>query len=175
MSEDKSKAIIGDFGLALFVNREVGGVLGSWQWLAPEAIDSEASGYNEKVDIFSLGIIYWELASLEVPYDEFKSNPNYYNPQLELYKLQDIKRDIIKNNLRPTIPPDCPEFFSDLITRCLSADPELRPLPYEIIKILESNANIPPCTDIETNTFQLYVLFWDFFLFKDLLTLRNDF
>ena len=41
-------------------------MIGSHQWMAPEVITGEQ--YSEKADIFSYGIILWEIAAREKPY-----------------------------------------------------------------------------------------------------------
>ena len=40
--------------------------LGTYQWMAPEVIGGQT--YTEKADVFSYGIILWEIASREPPY-----------------------------------------------------------------------------------------------------------
>jgi serine/threonine protein kinase len=42
------------------------GKIGTYQWMAPEVISGQS--YTEKADIFSFGIILWEIASREPPY-----------------------------------------------------------------------------------------------------------
>lgn len=125
--------------MALHVSNKVAGVLKTWQWLAPEVISvsSESSGYDEKSDIFSLGVILWELISLKIPYDEYQSNPKYFHKDLQEWKLQDIKTAIVEENLRPTIPANCPPFYADIITRCWKLDPEERISAFEITTLLE--------------------------------------
>lgn len=139
------RALIGDFGMALFVNREVGGVLGSWQWLAPEAIDSTVgTGYDERSDIFSLGMIFFELVALQVPYDEYLSNSSYCIAETKEWKLQAIKQAIISQELRPTIPESCPEHLAEIIRRCWLTDSSQRPSAQEIVQILQSQQGVSP-------------------------------
>lgn len=40
---------------------------GTPEWMAPELIRNEP--YNEKCDIFSMGVIMWELCTLKRPWD----------------------------------------------------------------------------------------------------------
>lgn len=42
------------------------GKIGTYQWMAPEVIASQK--YSEKADVFSYGIILWEIASREPPF-----------------------------------------------------------------------------------------------------------
>lgn len=50
------------------------GNLGTYQWMAPEVITSNA--YTEKADVFSFGIILWEIAAREPPYRSRILYPN---------------------------------------------------------------------------------------------------
>ena len=43
------------------------GQCGAYQWMAPEVI--EGRSYTEKADVFSYGIILWELLTRRIPYD----------------------------------------------------------------------------------------------------------
>lgn len=42
------------------------GKVGTFQWMAPEVIQTK--NYTEKADVFSYGIILWEIAAEEPPY-----------------------------------------------------------------------------------------------------------
>ena len=144
----EGKALIGDFGLSRLVNTEIAGVLGTWQWCAPECIDSkDSSGYDCRADIYSFGIVLWELASLDYPFEEYASNPLYF--QNKCFKLQELKRAIIDYGLRPTIPSSTPPEFTDLILSCWEGDPEMRPSPLEILRTLTGILNKPYDLEIE--------------------------
>ena len=47
---------------------------GSLRWCAPESMKPKlaATVYGQKVDIYSYGVILWELATREWPYADFK-------------------------------------------------------------------------------------------------------
>lgn len=40
--------------------------IGTYQWMAPEVIVGQK--YTEKADVFSFGVILWELATRKPPY-----------------------------------------------------------------------------------------------------------
>ncbi|KAI3728130.1 hypothetical protein L6452_16760 [Arctium lappa] len=44
---------------------------GTPEWMAPEVLRNEPS--NEKCDVYSFGVILWELATLRVPWTEMNS------------------------------------------------------------------------------------------------------
>ncbi|KAL4441987.1 hypothetical protein ABPG74_003738 [Tetrahymena malaccensis] len=95
--------------------------IGTYQWMAPEVISSNI--YTEKADVFSYGIILWEIASREPPYRNKTGST--------------VSVEVVKNNLRPIIPKNCPPQFADLMQRCWDNNQSLRPSFNEIIKELE--------------------------------------
>uniref|UniRef100_A0A7N0ZWQ7 non-specific serine/threonine protein kinase n=1 Tax=Kalanchoe fedtschenkoi TaxID=63787 RepID=A0A7N0ZWQ7_KALFE len=65
---------VGDFGLSrlknsTFLTAKSG--RGTPQWMAPEVLRNEPS--NEKSDVFSFGVILWELVTESVPWSELNS------------------------------------------------------------------------------------------------------
>jgi serine/threonine protein kinase len=121
-------AKVGDFGLSsrLFVpslkEKSIDRDVANPTWLAPEILKEEE--FTEKSDIYSFGIILWELVTRQHPFSE-------YNYQF-MFELEDI----IKTGGRPTIPADVPEDYAVLIRRCWSPDPTERPSFLEIIRCL---------------------------------------
>ena len=65
-----------------------------------------------QVDMFSFGVVVWEIATQETPRRGF------------LRKTQ--------------VPDECPQVIEDLITSCLSSVPEERPTAKEACKIIQS-------------------------------------
>ncbi|CAF3111437.1 unnamed protein product [Rotaria sp. Silwood2] len=94
---------------------------GTLQWAAPEILRAER--YTLKVDIYSLGIVYWELAATKRPYDDFE--------ELAI-------RPYVLANERLEIPDSTPSKFKMLIDECWSPHPDTRPESSELVKILES-------------------------------------
>jgi len=94
-------------------------------WLAPELMRKEE--YDEKVDVYSFGVILWELVSRA----DFLGHITF---------LSAIE-DAVLNGERPKIPDECfslcPEYAS-LIERCWSGDSSERPSFSEVCKELEA-------------------------------------
>ena len=45
--------------------------VGTLMWMAPEVFDiSGAASYDKRADVYSFGIILWELWTQQVPYEE---------------------------------------------------------------------------------------------------------
>eukprot|EP01133_Synstelium_polycarpum_P005972 gene5972-6917_t len=111
---------VADFGLSRFATAKSASIRktrGTYAYCAPEVFFGD---FTVKGDIFSIGIIMWELvircmkAKYERPFSEYKHIQ---------YDFQ-ILIQTSKHNLRPTIPPNCPELFTTLITQCWDPTPE---------------------------------------------------
>ncbi|XP_053675347.1 mitogen-activated protein kinase kinase kinase 13 [Anopheles nili] len=84
---------------------------GTVAWMAPEVIRNEPC--NEKVDIWSYGVVLWELLTGEVPYRNVDSSQIIFG--------------VGNNSLYLPIPESCPEGFKLLLKQCWSAKPRNRP------------------------------------------------
>ncbi|DAZ99413.1 TPA: hypothetical protein N0F65_004046 [Lagenidium giganteum] len=123
---DTSYAIkISDFGLARVRAhfQTMTGNCGTTQWMAPEVLAAEK--YTEKADVFSFGVVCWETITRACPYDG-------------LCQIQ-AALGVLNNNLRPTIPADCPPLLKKLMTLCWVSTPEKRPTFEAILEMLQSN------------------------------------
>ncbi|XP_058837677.1 mitogen-activated protein kinase kinase kinase 9 isoform X2 [Topomyia yanbarensis] len=84
---------------------------GTVAWMAPEVIRNEPC--NEKVDIWSYGVVLWELLTGEVPYKNVDSSQIIFG--------------VGNNSLYLPIPASCPEGFKLLLKQCWSPKPRNRP------------------------------------------------
>lgn len=84
---------------------------GTVAWMAPEIIRNEPC--SEKVDIWSYGVVLWELLACEVPYKDVDSSAIIWG--------------VGSNSLHLPIPTSCPEGFKLLVKQCWSAKPRNRP------------------------------------------------
>eukprot|EP01133_Synstelium_polycarpum_P008373 gene8373-9840_t len=127
-SIDTVVAKVSDFGLSIRqISKEVKGrKVWNWRWLAPEIIKNLQ--YTEKIDVYSYGMVIWELITRDVPFDEY----------FEELKWNSVIEDRIINGLRPTIPAECPEEFASLIRECWQDDPKKRPSFEEVINKITS-------------------------------------
>ncbi|KAF2317970.1 hypothetical protein GH714_041294 [Hevea brasiliensis] len=116
---------IGDLGLSKIKQRTLvsGGLRGTIPWMAPELLNSD-NMVTEKIDVYSFGIVMWELLAGEEPYANLRS--------------EEIIAGIIKGTLRPEIPSWCDPAWRSLMERCWSSDPESRPAFLDIAKELRT-------------------------------------
>lgn len=137
---------VGDLGLSKVKCQTLisGGVRGTLPWMAPELLNGSSSLVSEKVDVFSFGIVMWELLTGEEPYADL-----HYGA---------IIGGIVSNTLRPPVPESCDPEWRLLMERCWSAEPSERPNFTEIANELRCMAaKIPakgqtPATTTRTNT-----------------------
>ncbi|KAM1032466.1 hypothetical protein ACFX2I_036050 [Malus domestica] len=115
---------VADFGLSKIKRNTLvtGGVRGTLPWMAPELLNGGSSKVSEKVDVFSFGIVLWEILTGEEPY----ANMHYGA----------IIGGIVNNTLRPHVPPFCDSEWKLLMEQCWAADPVVRPSFTEITKRL---------------------------------------
>ncbi|OWZ23593.1 Serine/threonine protein kinase [Phytophthora megakarya] len=129
---DSSYALkISDFGLARVRAhfQTMTGNCGTTQWMAPEVLAAEK--YTEKADVFSYGVVVWETVTRQCPYEG-------------LTQIQ-AALGVLNNNLRPTVPENCPPLFKKLMTLCWVSSPEERPSFEEVLEILNSSTVIASC------------------------------
>uniref|UniRef100_A0A7S2VYH5 Protein kinase domain-containing protein n=1 Tax=Eucampia antarctica TaxID=49252 RepID=A0A7S2VYH5_9STRA len=139
-----------DFGLAkelTALNKlegdvyKLSGNTGSLRYMAPEVATKQP--YNNKVDVYSFGILLWQMLSLETPYEDhtaFKHN-----------KL------VVKNGVRPRLPSSWSSQISNLLKRCWHVEICERPEFSEIVEIMRDYIcskyrNNTPLVDISNKT-----------------------
>lgn len=119
-----------DFGLARVVDNtspnsnevfEMSGETGSLRYMAPEVASGKP--YNHKVDIYSFGMILWELVAYQKPFDGMNRDQFYER--------------VVHGGFRPEITKKFPEDLADVIQRCWSTEAEKRPNFDQIIEELE--------------------------------------
>lgn len=110
---------LGDFGIARILTHtkeKAKTVVGTPYYLSPEII--EGKDYTLKTDLWSLGVILYEMCALTPP---FKAN-----------NLSFLALKIVKGNYSP-IPVQFSGDVSSIIAKLLSVDPNRRPSVHEIL------------------------------------------
>ncbi|RLN12494.1 serine/threonine-protein kinase STY46 isoform X2 [Panicum miliaceum] len=121
---------VADFGVAR-VKAESGVMTaetGTYRWMAPEVIEHKP--YDSKADVFSFGIVLWELLTGKIPY-EF------------LTPLQ-AAIGVVQEGLRPVIPRGTNPKLAQLLEKCWQQNPINRPDFTEILQTLNEIAEEVP-------------------------------
>ncbi|CAL9096296.1 unnamed protein product [Musa textilis] len=112
---------VGDFGLSrlkheTYLTTKSG--KGTPQWMAPEVLRNERS--DEKSDVYSYGVILWELVTEKIPWDNFNS--------------MQVIAAVGFMNQRLDLPKDLNPQWVSIIESCWHSEPKCRPTFQELIE-----------------------------------------
>lgn len=126
---------VGDVGLSKLKAKTFisGNMRGTLPWMAPElfpamqhpnlSTERVSDLVNEKVDIYSFGVVLWEIWEMgEMPY-----------PKLSSY---DLIKGIVEGTLELKCLQECDQTWEDLMKECLSRDRNKRPSFESIVERL---------------------------------------
>ncbi|KAF2303325.1 hypothetical protein GH714_016714 [Hevea brasiliensis] len=100
---------------------------GTYRWMAPEMIKKKS--YGRRVDVYSFGLILWEMVAGTIPYEEM-------NPIQAAFAVVN-KKIVVFAEFETCYPSDCHPAMRALIEQCWSLHPEKRPEFWQIVKVLE--------------------------------------
>ena len=118
--DDRLLPIICDFGLSRqdkdeeFKTKDVG----TPHWMAPEMIETRT--YSTKVDVYSFGMLMWEMLTESAPFKGMTTVQILYA--------------VLKRKERPAFPSITPKPMKNFINRCWHQDPDKRPTMEEIYR-----------------------------------------
>ena len=111
---------IGDFGISRMLNftwEKASTFTGTMQYISPEILENKP--YSFKTDIFSLGILLYELVSLKKPFDG-------YGMALRM-KIMECRV--------PPLPTSVPREIREVIYMMLQKNPDKRPTADEVLNM----------------------------------------
>jgi serine/threonine protein kinase len=145
--DDNWNVKICDFGLSTISRdnavKDNGMAPGTPLWMSPEVL--QGKDLNEKVDIYSYGIVLWEMLTGEEPFTDHDS----YNAFVQAVCIE---------KERPPIPEDMHASLSNLLELCWHATPEMRPTFETIIGMLDEA--MVDCTIPDTDAAQMWKDNW---------------
>ena len=157
---------MGDFGLSQQAGTKKSQFLGTWQWVANEILAGKK--YDEKSDVYSFAIVFYEIVSRNLPFTEFREYiqvmtewvdfkcetcgfdsvcqklPTCKFVQVKVqgnreeFKKQSIIKAITNENLRPTVPSSCNSSIIALIQQAWDPLPSKRPPMTAIVSYLKN-------------------------------------
>ena len=96
----------------------VSGMTGAIRWMAPEFNDRADTRTNQRCDVFSYGMVLYEIFAHEIP---------FYDVEEDIDMIIRIQR-----KERPPIPPEAPPYIQQLMRSCWEHRPHDRPT-FELI------------------------------------------
>jgi serine/threonine protein kinase len=90
--------------------------------MAPEVALNQP--YDERVDVYSFGILFWEILALETPFDKFT--------------MSMFQKTVVRGGTRPKIDPKWPEEISNIIRLCWATDIAKRPDMERVVTVLRN-------------------------------------
>jgi serine/threonine protein kinase len=93
--KDGTKLLLCDFGLAGVKQDLVHPLAGTPIYMAPELWRKDFKFYNEKADVYSFGMVLFEIATRHLPFTDLKNLP-------------ELKEKVL-SGVRPEISFDCPK------------------------------------------------------------------
>jgi len=136
-----------DFGIAKLVGDPVAdheltpneGVLGTPIYMAPERFTGE--DYSGKADVYSVGVMLYEMLAGELPFGEAPMNP----VKMILLHMNEPPRPLLE------LCPELPAALGELVGETLAKDAEERPTAAELARRLASilELDLPPILAVE--------------------------
>ncbi|KAK3242382.1 hypothetical protein CYMTET_47934 [Cymbomonas tetramitiformis] len=134
-SKKNPRCKVADFGLS--VQRQnnrrslstMKEMVGTPCFMAPEMVNFEGAKVDERVDVFSFGMVMWEALTARTPFEDWMDVP---------FSQIRIPIEMKENNLRPEVPSSCETDYRQLMEECWDGNKVKRPDFPEIAARLET-------------------------------------
>jgi len=80
--------------------------------------------YTQKVDVYSFGIVLWELLTGMLPFQNMTAVQAAFA--------------VVNKGVRPTIPSDCLPVLAEIMTCCWDGNSDNRPPFSQVVRMLEA-------------------------------------
>lgn len=80
--------------------------------------------YSTAADVYSLGIVLWELFSCQVPFEDAS--------------FMELVKRVGRDGEAPPLPPNCPPKYAALLRACWRRDPQQRPSALRVVDTLRA-------------------------------------
>jgi serine/threonine protein kinase len=132
--DENCKAKLSDFGLSKIKltssdTYQSAGIAGTLQWIAPELLADDTRKYTQPCDVYSYGMLLWEILSRSIPYQDISNRAL-------------IPMRVIQGR-REKIPAGSPASLATLTQQCWTQSPDDRPTMVTVVQALTEN----PVTD----------------------------
>ena len=100
--------------------------------------------YNEKVDVWSYGLVLWELATHKMPYSDHEkySNASAY----------EVMKAIATQDLVPTVPTMMPSpAITSIFSQCCRFEPHVRATMEDVLLMLKGVEESGKLNEMETS------------------------
>ena len=148
--DDNLEPHITDFGLSKLINTDDTNnhtqSAGTFIYMAPEVID--IGQYNGKADVYSFGILMYEVVTDLFPYPEIQQQ------KITTFRLN---QKILNENYRPQFTFPVKPKIKELIEQCWSGNPKSRPTFEEIYNRLSRNIEESLYNVFDSNDCQYYL------------------
>ncbi|WP_371859758.1 serine/threonine-protein kinase [Nocardia uniformis] len=106
---------------------------GSLSYMSPEQLEAchpgdsrSAADLDTRADIFSLGVVLWELLTGAKPFDDSTAGPGDHGDRTTLEAMLDRRRGGVEAAALERVPPDCPAALRRVLLSCLAPDRDKR-------------------------------------------------
>lgn len=128
--EDEDIIKLCDFGSArvLECTAMVTGMVGTYRWMAPELNDKASTKVNQLCDVFSYGMVLYEIFTQQLPFADTADGVAVTQK--------------IRDGRRPSIPPELPHYIKILLQFCWDHRPHARPTFERILQVKSTSCTI---------------------------------
>ena len=138
---------IADFGMDADQDEDEAAVFGTWEYMAPECLDRKYGRPAFASDVFSVGIILWEMQAKQRVHSGFLNmdENTVWDEEAKQHRV-DVKlvaKRMASGGQRPEVLNDCPVLWSLLMQACWEAAIDARPTFSQMLAVLNSMAADP--------------------------------